>query len=67
MSERPVELLLQAIREALAKIERYLGTSGKEAFLADDKTVDAVIRNLTVIGEAARAPAGPLQGCPRGY
>ncbi len=54
MSERPVELLLQDIREALGKTERYLGTSDKEAFMTDEKTVDAVIRNLTVIGEAAR-------------
>ena len=26
----------------------------REAFMADDKTVDAVVRNLEIIGEAAR-------------
>ena len=35
------------------KIERYCQTLTYEQFIEDDKTKDAVIRNLEVIGEAA--------------
>jgi uncharacterized protein with HEPN domain len=54
MSKRPVDLLLEDIREAIAKIERYTAGMDQAAFEADDKCVDAVVRNLEIIGEAAR-------------
>ena len=44
----------QDIVEAIARIERYVGDVSAEQFYADTKTSDAVIRNLQVIGEAAR-------------
>ena len=40
--------------EALRRIESYTACMGREAFLADTRTQDAVIRNLEIIGEAAR-------------
>lgn len=40
--------------EAIEKIRRYTEGMTFEKFMADEKTVDAVIRNITVIGEAAR-------------
>ena len=41
------------IRDALARIVDY-ARDGRAAFLADVKTQDAVIRNLEVVGEAAK-------------
>lgn len=54
MSKRIPALLLEDIRSALAKIRRYIGGLTRAAFLHDEKTVDAVVRNLEVIGEAAK-------------
>ena len=53
MSKRNVELLLNDIVESGEKIFHYLQGLSYEQFLNDDKTVDAVIRNFEVIGEAA--------------
>ena len=55
MPKRDVALLLEDILAAIGKIERYTAGLGREAFLGDDKTTDAVVRNLEIIGEAARA------------
>ncbi len=41
------------IHQSLEKILDYT-RGGREAFLADPKTQDAVIRNFEVIGEAAK-------------
>ena len=54
MSKRPASLLLDDIRESIAKIERYTAGLDQAGFEADDKSVDAVVRNLEIIGEAAR-------------
>jgi uncharacterized protein with HEPN domain len=44
---------LESMREAIARIRRYLGRKRRAAFLADPLLQDALIRNLEVIGEAA--------------
>jgi uncharacterized protein with HEPN domain len=54
MPKRNVALLLEDVVSAIGKIERYTDGLGREAFLADEKTIDAVVRNLEIIGEAAR-------------
>lgn len=54
MSKRDACLLLQDMLESLEKIERYTAGLTFERFAQDDRTVDAVVRNLEVIGEAAR-------------
>jgi uncharacterized protein with HEPN domain len=41
------------ILNAIHKIERYLAGMDKETFLLDDRTQDAVIRNIEIIGEAS--------------
>jgi uncharacterized protein with HEPN domain len=41
------------ILEAIAAVETYVTGITYEEFAADRKTVDAVIRNLIIIGEAA--------------
>jgi uncharacterized protein with HEPN domain len=45
---------LQHIALAIQRIERYVAGLSATAFAADDKTQDAVLRNIEVIGEAAR-------------
>lgn len=45
---------LADMRRAIEKIERYVGTMDRSAFEKDDRTMDAVFRNLEVLGEAAK-------------
>lgn len=40
--------------DAIARISRYTDNFTRASFLADPKTQDAVIRNLEIVGEAAR-------------
>ena len=54
MPPRVWHFRLEDIVQAVEKILRYTDGMTFEQFLADDRTVDAVVRNLTVIGEAAR-------------
>lgn len=58
MSERQgpprYEDYLRHILEASERVARYTGALDKPAFVADEKTRDAVIRNLEIVGEAAR-------------
>jgi uncharacterized protein with HEPN domain len=42
------------ILDACAKIRRFVDGMTFEAFVTDDRTRDAVIRNLEIIGEAAK-------------
>ena len=45
---------LDDIHEAARKIERYTTEMTYEEFVDDERTVDAVLRNFEVIGEAAK-------------
>ena len=54
MSKREASLLLQDMREAMQKIASYTAGMDFDAFLADSKTSDAVLRNVEVIGEACK-------------
>ena len=51
---RDYRLYLDDILEAVALIREYVKGVDDEAFKKDRKTQDAVIRNLEIIGEAAR-------------
>jgi uncharacterized protein with HEPN domain len=53
MSKRSAELLVDDILESGQKILQYTAGLTLEQFSADSKTVDAVIRNFEIIGEAA--------------
>lgn len=48
------EQYLEHIVAAIEKVKSYTSSLDKAGFLADEKTQDAVIRNLEMIGEAAR-------------
>jgi len=54
MPKRDPDLLLQDMLGAIHKIEKYTAGIDRESFLQDEKTIDAVVRNLEVLGEAAR-------------
>lgn len=54
MSERTVRDFLSDIQEAIHRVTAYTAGVTYEAFLADTKTQDAVIRNLEIIGEATK-------------
>lgn len=53
MSKRNSKLLIFDILEAAKKIKAYTAGLSYEKFLADAKTIDAVIRNFEIIGEAS--------------
>lgn len=53
MSNRPINLLIEDICEAIEKINRFTANLTKETFKKDEKTSDAVVRNFEIIGEAA--------------
>jgi len=54
MPSREWRLRLEDMLEAIERIARYTSGMDLTRFANDDKTVDAVVRNLEVIGEAAR-------------
>ena len=51
---RDFEVYLEDIRHAAAKIQRYTAGMTRNGLAEDSKTLDAVIRNLEIIGEAAK-------------
>jgi uncharacterized protein with HEPN domain len=54
MSKRTEEDFLNDILDAMQKIASYTLDMTYEDFLEDTKTQDAVIRNIEIIGEAAK-------------
>lgn len=53
------------ILEAIERIDRYLADTDEAAFLNDQKTQDAVVRNFEIIGEAATTSKATMQLLPR--
>ena len=53
MPERNPKLLVEDILESCNKILDYTKDQSFENFIKDFKTVDAVVRNFEIIGEAA--------------
>lgn len=47
-------LYLSDILVSCIKIEKYTAGMNREAFFGNDQCVDAVLRNLVIIGEAAK-------------
>ena len=54
MSKREDSVVLQDIREAIARILAYSEGLEYGDFLNDNKTQDAIIRNIEVLGEAVK-------------
>lgn len=55
MSKRDWKLLASDIFESIQKIEKFIFGFSYEDFLSDEKTKDAVVRNLEIIGEASKS------------
>lgn len=53
MSERSSELLLDDMIAAIDKIARYTANMSEGQFNADERTIDATVRNIEILGEAA--------------
>lgn len=53
MSKRDTWLLLDDMLQAALRIRNYTEGYNFELFLEDEKTIDAVVRNFEIIGEAA--------------
>ncbi len=53
MSKRDTILLLDDMLQSAQKIKRYTENINFDSFISDDKTIDAVVRNFEIIGEAA--------------
>lgn len=53
MSKRSSELPIADMLEAAEKIENFISGISENQFYSDEKTSDAVVRNLEIIGEAA--------------
>ena len=65
MSDRDWLLFLKDIRECSARVLEYAARMTREEFFDDRKTVDAVMRNLAIIGEAAKKiPSGVRRQYP---
>ena len=58
MPKRDPDLLIEDILAAIQKIERYTAGMDQEIFRQDEKTVDAVVRNL----EGICLPSAALLG-----
>ena len=52
---RDCRIYLEDILDATRKIRAYTKGLSQTVFLQDDKTFDAVVRNLEIIGEAAKS------------
>lgn len=65
MSHKDWRVRIEDMLEALGRIERYCFETSREDFVADDRSIDAVVRNLEIIGEAAhRVPVEVQQRHP---
>ena len=53
MSERNEKLLLEDMLQSAKKIKAYTQGIGFDTFISDEKTIDAVVRNFEIIGEAS--------------
>lgn len=54
MSEREWKLFIEDVLESIELIEKYVKGMEFDDFTKDRKTIDAVIRNFTIIGEASK-------------
>lgn len=54
MRKADFRIYVRDILEAIQRIDEYLDEMSFEEFSKDKKTIDAVVRNFAVIGEAAK-------------
>ena len=61
MPERDWTLRVHDMLECIARIERYTAGLDLAAFEWDERTIDAVLRNLEIIGEASVRVPEPIR------
>jgi len=61
MSKRDWKILFEDILESIRKIEDYSGEITFEEFSANPLIIDAVVRNIEIIGEASKNIPGEIQ------
>ncbi len=61
MSSRKWMFRVRHILEAIERIRQYTAGMDEAGFAGDQKTIDAVVRNFQVIGEAARRVPEEIQ------
>lgn len=54
MSRRDWKLFVEDVLESIGLIEHYVNNMDLEDFKTDRKTIDAVVRNFEIIGEASK-------------
>jgi uncharacterized protein with HEPN domain len=54
MSKRDWKILFADILESIEKIEQYTQGITFDEFIRDSMTIDAVVRNIEIIGEASK-------------
>jgi len=54
MKKRDFKLFFHDILDSLNKIFKYTQNMSYEDFIDDDKTIDAIIRNIEIMGEAVK-------------
>jgi uncharacterized protein with HEPN domain len=60
VSARTWQERVQDILAAIAEIQTFIAGLSRDQFLADAKTIKAVVADLTIIGEAARHVPGAV-------
>lgn len=61
MSKRDWKLFVEDILESIELIESYVHTMELSDFTKDRKTIDAVVRNFEIIGEASKFIADDIK------
>jgi uncharacterized protein with HEPN domain len=56
------KLYLIHIKECLDRVEKY-ATGGSEVFFSDEKTQDAILRNLQTMSESVKRVSDGLKNC----
>ncbi len=59
---RDIRLYIDDILESASRIRSYIAGMDIVNFQTDQKTIDAVVRNLEIIGEAAKNLSGEMKG-----
>ena len=54
MSKKTYKVYLDDILTSIERLKEYTKNLSKEDFSKDQKTIDAVVRNVEILGEAAR-------------
>jgi uncharacterized protein with HEPN domain len=61
MSNRDWKILFEDMLESISRIEKYTEKVNREEFAINQMIIDAVVRNIEIIGEASKNVPDPIQ------